>query len=517
MAPNSFNIDDETPFTTAPPSGFATPYNLDSSMPPTPGEGIHFTPKRALTSFDNLVALANYQERLKDARRVVWRDRGEPVMELETLRECFEHAARGGCRSGSLAFGLRACINLVLALIRIHRVPRDFRPALIRRAIFGEDTWRFAAMLGTFTSIYKFLINALPILIPELSPSKSSSAVDDESDDLEAQLPTTSLVVPNNRRKTRLSLSARTQLILIRKHTRRWHAALAGAVAGGLAIIWEKRNRRGLIAQQLFVRGLQGSYNAYTTRKGIRVPHGDVLVFTLACGQIMYGFLLRPDTLPRSYRSWIGEAGKIPSECVNMNLSLVREGKCDLNELDRVLSFPDITPSNKAELLSFRKNYLNPSPHEYIYKYVPCGAVHPAVSACSSVPLDRFFAVFKWMLPIYGVLHFAPPILFKWKNFLRDPGAVIVRAGLGSMRSSAFLGVFVVIYQTLFCYKHKLHRYLTNLKLAGFEGVVHDNRPCNRIVTVCGGETEKSRAGDVCSAKGLGKFVDHLERAWAGV
>ncbi|KAJ3555565.1 hypothetical protein NP233_g12179 [Leucocoprinus birnbaumii] len=250
-------------------------------MPPTPGEGIHFTPKRAMTSFDNLVALANYQERLKDARRVVWRDRGEPVVEVETLRECLEHAARGGFRSGSLAFGIRACINLVLALIRIHRVPRDFRPALIRHAIFGEDTWRFAAMLGTFTSVYKFLINALPILIPALSPSKSSSAVDDEScDDLEAQLPTTSLV------------------------TRRWHAALAGAVAGGLAISWEKRSRRGLIAQQLFVRGLQGSYNSYTTRKGIRVPHGDVLVFTLACGQIMYAFLMRPDTLPRSYRAW---------------------------------------------------------------------------------------------------------------------------------------------------------------------------------------------------------------------
>ncbi len=106
--------------------------------------------------------------------------------------------------------------------------------------------------LGTFTSVYKFLINALPILIPALSPSDSSSAIDE--DDLEAQLPTTTLEVPTNRRRARLSLSTRTQLILIRKRTRRWHAALAGAIAGALGIIWEKRNRRGLIAQQLFVR-----------------------------------------------------------------------------------------------------------------------------------------------------------------------------------------------------------------------------------------------------------------------
>jgi hypothetical protein len=68
---------------------------------------------------------------------------------------------------------------------------------------------------------------------------------------------------------------------------------------------------------------------------------------------------------------------------------------------------------------------------------------------------------------------------------MQDPGKMLVRAGWGSMRSSAFLGVFVVIYQSasinymsfldllrwstqtaLFCYKHKLHKYLTLLRLS---------------------------------------------------
>src|ERR1700710_708241 len=30
-------------------------------------------------------------------------------------------------------------------------------------------------------------------------------------------------------------------------------------------------------------RGLQGSYNSYTKKRGINVPYGDVLVFALAC------------------------------------------------------------------------------------------------------------------------------------------------------------------------------------------------------------------------------------------
>jgi hypothetical protein len=54
------------------------------------------------------------------------------------------------------------------------------------------------------------------------------------------------------------------------------------------------------------------------------------------------------------------------------------------------------------------------------------------------------------MLPIYGALHFVPAVLFKRQAFMQDPGKVIVKSGLGSLRSSAFLGVFVIIYQSRF-------------------------------------------------------------------
>ena len=60
---------------------------------------IQFTPKRAMASFENLVALANYEERLKEARKIVWRDRGELPVEVADLWECFEHARRGGFRA----------------------------------------------------------------------------------------------------------------------------------------------------------------------------------------------------------------------------------------------------------------------------------------------------------------------------------------------------------------------------------------------------------------------------------
>ncbi|PPQ69246.1 hypothetical protein CVT26_003658 [Gymnopilus dilepis] len=447
---------------------------IPASIPPTPGENsdneaFYFAPKRAMASFENLVAMANAQERLKEARKMVWRDKGEPVVELDSLEACLAHAMSGGIRSATLAFNIRASVNLVLALLRIHRVPRDYRLAMIRHAVFGSDSWRFAAMFGTFTSLYKFLINALPILIPAIKPRQHMSAIDDEDDERDVEaLAHMTLEVPLDRRKGRLSLTKNAQMMLIRKRTRRWHAALAGAVAGGLAIMWEKKSRRTVISQQMFVRGLQGSYNAFTTKRNIRVPNGDVLVFSLACGQILYAFLLRPDTLPRSYTGWIQQASKVPSECVRMNHDLVRNRTFNLQDLDQVVRRSDITSWNKADLLALRANFLNSTPKDgippYLPCYAPCSAVHPALSSCASVPLDRFFAVFKWMLPIYGALHFIPAVLFKRKAFMQDPGRMLLRATVGSMRSSAFLGVFVVIYQTIYCYKHKLHRILTLLR-----------------------------------------------------
>jgi hypothetical protein len=56
--------------------------------------------------------------------------------------------------------------------------------------------------------------------------------------------------------------------------------------------------------RRMFVRGLQGAYNQYTPRFGIHIPHGDLLLFGLCCGQIMFAFLLSPETIPREYNSW---------------------------------------------------------------------------------------------------------------------------------------------------------------------------------------------------------------------
>ena len=120
-------------------------------LPPPASERIlsSRTPSRAIRSFENLVALANDQERLRDARKMVWRDRGEPAVELRTLRGCLQHALKGALRAccspprldilnalagaASLAFGIRSGFNLFVLLFRILRRPRCVPAPFARR------------------------------------------------------------------------------------------------------------------------------------------------------------------------------------------------------------------------------------------------------------------------------------------------------------------------------------------------------------------------------------------------
>lgn len=125
-------------------------------------------------------------------------------------------------------------------------------------------------------ALYRIILNALPLLFPanlslrtnlqnlferlfatpeesdspfvDGSPSSSSETSPQRAQSLPLH------VSPGDRREARLSTSAQVHQTWVRKKTRRWHAVLAGAVAGAVSVSFEKRSRQVVIAQQLFVR-----------------------------------------------------------------------------------------------------------------------------------------------------------------------------------------------------------------------------------------------------------------------
>ena len=70
-------------------------------------------------------------------------------------------------------------------------------------------------------------------------------------------MPVTMAPTASERRRGRLSFRAQAHEVWVRKKTRRWYAIVAGAIAGGVGVMFEKKGRRVTIAQQMFVRYVQ--------------------------------------------------------------------------------------------------------------------------------------------------------------------------------------------------------------------------------------------------------------------
>lgn len=235
----------------------------------------------------------------------------------------------------------------------LERTVLDLLQCLVSGTLGLNCHFNWRHIPGSFVSLYKYILNALPLL--HQPPEPQSPFSDDEDEDVQLNTPR-----PANKRdrQLRLSVSGRAHQAWTEKRTKAWFSVVAGAIAGAAAITFEKRPRRIAIGQQMFVRsvgmtkisttwcsllklrGLQGSYNALATKYGFTVPYGAVWLFSIACSQIMYGYLLRPDTLPKAYISWIDQAGQIPVNGIAINRDLVREGTFKISDIDQLLSNP---------------------------------------------------------------------------------------------------------------------------------------------------------------------------------
>ena len=160
--------------------------------------------------------------------------------------------------------------------LRIRFVPHG---CYARCAQHSSHTYFLTTLTGSFVALYRVILNALPLLLPANVPLRenlrnlftslcSTQDGHGEQDDLvldDSQTSSSSPspvqpqplslhLSPGERREARLSSSAQIHQSWVHKKTRRWYSILAGAVAGAVAISFERRSRQNVIAQQLFVR-----------------------------------------------------------------------------------------------------------------------------------------------------------------------------------------------------------------------------------------------------------------------
>lgn len=489
-----------------------------SSDPQTPNLAESAQQLRRSLSVHGLHELANMPpgELRKSVGSKIWRPQDEQAKVPSDWERLAVHVLRGGLRSFNLAFMLRGSIMALFVLIRTLRSKKAQGKAFLL-AIFGADNIRFGLMFAAWSMLYKATSNSLRLITPlpptyaNRSRSKRAKSAPPSADDKEVELKHTSrsgsgdedgnpsgtatprsgfdqLEGKEGKERMLEKAKQKRRAFMLDPRSRVWHAYLAGAVSG-LAILVERKDSRISLAQQLLVRGLEGTYNTAHSRGLVSIPHGAVLTFGLACGQIMYAWLNQPHTLPRGYISWITSASKVAPPVLPLHRQLMANGKGDPEQILKL--FPDgklptprsynyagkplyapviptssnrrgITGKNVGELINIF-HHLKAGQTMY---HVPCPSIHPWENSHIWSPIDRFIEVTRWILPVYMTLHFVPAIFLRMGAFRKDPIRVFLRSLFGSVRSSSFLGVFVIIFQTIFCKCHELHdRVMSNESL----------------------------------------------------
>ncbi|EPQ31596.1 uncharacterized protein PFL1_00929 [Pseudozyma flocculosa PF-1] len=400
----------------------------------------------------------------------VWRPQDEEARMPGDWERLLVHVVRGGLRAGNLAFALRATLMLVLELIKAIRTKR-FKGRSLGLAVLGPTNFRFAGLFALWAALYKATHNSLRLLTPmpvdsgTATPRSGRAALEGKTDSEKAH--------ERSKQKRRAFMRDPRSKV--------WHAYLAGAVSA-LAVLVETPANRIALAQQLFVRGLEGSYNVAHSKGLVNVPHGAVLCFGLACGQIMHAWLTAPDSLPGSYRNWITRASQVTPVATTIHRDIIQRGTADLDLALKLfpngevpkpyslspLRYPHVPPNAVNRRGIHGKNvkkiveWMERAKKGDVGHVIDCALVHPWEASHLWSPVDRFFEVTRWILPVYLTLHFVPAMFLRPGSFLKDPMRAFLRSLFGSVRSSSFLGVFVIIYQTIFCALHSSHGWLVN-------------------------------------------------------
>ncbi|KAI0737680.1 hypothetical protein C8Q80DRAFT_296946 [Daedaleopsis nitida] len=372
--------------------------------------------------------------------------------ERDTLLICLADTCQAAVRAGALGLTIRSSMSLLLVLVKIGRIAPDTRLKVLRHALFGDRSMRFGAMLASFVAVYKFVLGTAPVLRRVLARE---------------YLRVTAVLGHVSSRT-----SSRGRSAAVYSNLELWLLpAIAGALAGAVAITCQRRSERTGISQELLARGMQGVWNTISTRYSVRVPHGDVLVYALSLGQLMYSFNMHPETVtPPSLLPWLDGACQVPARGLKMNRDLIQRGAFDLADAQALMRRKDITPANWDTLSRRISETMGATPLLPADCVVPCAALHPAADTCVGNAPAQFWRVFKWMLPGYLVAHVGPLVALRHRVLLGNPVRETLSALLGAVRTSTMQGVYVLIYIALFCGKNNLYRYLARVRASGGPG-----------------------------------------------
>ncbi|XP_031393152.1 uncharacterized protein LOC116204921 [Punica granatum] len=221
---------------------------------------------------------------------------------------------------------------------------------------------------------------------------------------------------------------------------------LSGSIAGLSILALDDSNRRRTLALYLLARVAQCAYNSAKSKNkfhlwGSHWRHGDSLLFSLACAQVMYSFVMRPESLPKSYQDFIQKTGPVAQPVYKAVRDNCRGLPLDIATLSSYLS-----KVGKSDLVKL----------EEFPPIVPCSMIHPHTKSCLIHNANATSATFRKTFPLYFSLTFVPFVVLHLQKFTDAPARTLWLAVKGAVRSTSFLSAFVGIFQAVICLHRKV-------------------------------------------------------------
>ncbi|KAL3524106.1 hypothetical protein ACH5RR_016940 [Cinchona calisaya] len=232
----------------------------------------------------------------------------------------------------------------------------------------------------------------------------------------------------------------------LRKKETPMNAILAGSVAGLSILALDDSSQRRTLAFLIGLLFPQCAYNSAKSKNkfhlwGSHWGHGDSLLFALACAQVMYAFVMRPESLPKSYQDFIQKTGPVAAPVYKAVRDCCRGSPADVASLSSYLS-----RRRGSSILKL----------EEFPSIIPCSIIHPDTNSCLIHNGKALMDTFRKTFPLYFSLTFVPFVVLHLQKFVDAPICTCWHAVTGAVRSTTFLSAFVGIFQAVICLNRKV-------------------------------------------------------------
>jgi hypothetical protein len=197
-------------------------------------------------------------------------------------------------------------------------------------------------------------------------------------------------------------------------------------------------------------------HNHHPARKWMRQTLG-VLTMMFSSSQILYAYVCEPDTLAKSYLSFLITHGGVralqptrarqylDAMCGTIHGS-INSGNSKF--IENAASFKESIPAgyDVAALEPFT-DFLTQAPHDYVM----CALQHPPTSSCWRGMVTAFVGEWKRAFQMYAPLNVVMTLVFKGKTLLKDPKQSFVKFVKSTLRSVLFLTAYVTAAWSLPC------------------------------------------------------------------